>query len=202
MKKIICLALLILLMPLYSFAEVIPHKIYACSLEEIGTKQIKAGEHFTFQVIEEAELSDIEFIEENSVITVKINQYIAPKRGKRNGYAKVNLIKYTIPSKGNEVISLEDRNICGTLRLSNPLDKKEILKNAGVSAAGHFLKIPGFSQAIAVSKGLINPNPEQNRLQSAGTNLYESTPLTYSEKGIDLTIEEDAIVVLTLKNKE
>lgn len=202
MKKIIYLTLLVFLMPLFAFAEVIPHKIYACSSERIETERIKKGEHLSFHSIDEYEISDIEFIEENSIVTVKINQYVEPKRGKRSGYAKVNLISYTVPSKNNETVNTENRDIAGTLRLSNPLDKKEILKNAGVSAAGHFLKIPGFSQAIAVSKGLINPNPEQNRLQSAGTNLYESTPLTYAEKGVDLIIEEDAIVVLTLKNKE
>lgn len=202
MKKIIYLALfIVLLLPLYAFSQIIPDKIYACSTQEIDIKTIEEGDLISFHSIGNYELGEENYIEENSIITVKIKKYVSPKRGKRDGYAKISIIQYTIPSLENKVIDLTDKKITGTIKLSNPLDKKELLKNAGVSAAGHFLKIPGFSQAIAVSKGLIKPNPDQNRLQSAGTNLYESTPLTYAERGVDLVIEEDAIVVLTLRNE-
>ena len=203
MKKIIYSVLFILLLiPLYVCAQVIPDKIYACSIERIDTSAIKAGQILDFHSIGTYEFSEDKYIEEKSIITIMIEKYIEPKRGKRDGYAKIKLIKYTIPSKDNEIVCTKNDNITGTLKLSNPIDKKDIFKSAGVSAAGHFLKIPGFSQAFAVSKGLIKPNPEQNRLQSAGTNLYESTPLTYAEKGIDLEIEEDAIVVIKLRDED
>lgn len=202
MKKIIYLAIFILfLIPIYTYAQVIPDKIYACSTQEIDVKAIKEGELLSFHALGDYEFAESNYIEENSIITVKIKKYIPPKRGKRDGYAKIQVIQYTVPSEENKIVDLSKKKIMGKLKLSSPIDKKEILKNAGVSAAGHVLKIPGFSQAIAVSKGLIKPNPDQNRLQSAGTNLYESTPLTYAEKGIDLLIEEDAIVVLKLKDE-
>ncbi|MGM9994766.1 MAG: hypothetical protein ACI37R_08585 [Candidatus Avigastranaerophilus sp.] len=203
MKKIICLILFfVFLMPLCAFADILPYKIYACSTEKINTSQIKEGEYLTFLTIGQYEIAENKYIEENAIVKVIIKKYVKPKRGKRNGYAKIELVEYSIPSKDNEIINISNKNITGTLKLSSPLDKKEIIKNASVAVTGHFLEIPGFSQAIAISKGLINPNPEQNRLQSAGTNLYESTPFTYVEKGNDLEIEENAIVVLKIKNNE
>ena len=52
------------------------------------------------------------------------------------------------------------------------------------------------------SKGLINPDEDKSRLKTAGENLYESTPLTYAEKGKDFQVEEDGIVVIKLKVKD
>ena len=99
-------------------------------------------------------------------------------------------------------MSVTTDELIGTLKLSTPLDKKELAKKAGITIVGQVLKFPGFSQAVAVSKGLIAPNEDQSRLESAGTNLYKSTPLTYSEKGNDLHIEKDSIVVISVKQQE
>lgn len=203
MRKIIYIALFfIIMMPLFAFAKVLPYKIFVCSLQEIQTNELNQGKYYTFQTIDNYQISKDEYIEDNSSVTIKINQYIKPKRGKRNGYLKITLVQYTIPSEDDKIINLSDKHITGTLRLSNHLDKKELVKKVGITAAGHFLKIPGFTQAVAVSKGILNPNPNQNRLQSAGNNLYETTPLPYTEKGDDLMIEEDAILVISVKNKE
>ena len=90
----------------------------------------------------------------------------------------------------------------GKMKVSTPKDYKDILKNTGISIVGHALKFPGFSQAIAISKGLINPDEDKSRLKTAGENLYESTPLTYAEKGKDFEVDEDGIVVIKLKVKD
>lgn len=203
MKKIVLNILLIMfLCPSMALAEVIPHTLYAISHEHLSRNDLNINQNISFQSIDRYEISDFDYVEKNAIVTVKIKEYIEPKRGKRNGYLKVQLMSYTIPSENNRIKDAQDLNIYGTLRLSTKKDKKEIAKSSGVSVAGHILKIPGFSQAVAVSKGLIKPNPEQNRLQSAGTNLYESTPLTLSEYGEDIKIEEDTVVVMRLKVKE
>ena len=49
---------------------------------------------------------------------------------------------------------------------------------------------------------LIKPNPNQNRLQSVGTNVYKSTPLVYTEKGKNIKIDEDSIVLIKIKEKD
>lgn len=180
-------------------AQIISHKIYAISHNNVRTDQIAKDNVLQFQAIEQYLISDTEYVEKNSVLNLKIKEYVQPKRGKRDGYLKVELISYTIPSENDKIVRISNEKLGGTLKLSTPKDVKEIAKNAGVTIVGHILKIPGFSQAVAVSKGLINPNPEQNRLQSAGTNLYESTPLTLTEVGENLCIEEDSIVVIKIK---
>ncbi len=202
MKKVILMAIFsIFMLPIFAYAEIIPHTLYAISHNDISTNFLQADNELSFQSIDRYFISEFEYVEKDAILTVKINEYIKPKRGKRDGYLKVKLIQYTIPSEDNKIKNVEDMEIYGTLRLSTPKDKKEIAKSAGISVVGHILKIPGFSQAIAVSKGILIPNPNQNRLQSAGTNLYESTPLTYAEVGEAMEIEEDSIVVMRLKNK-
>ena len=202
MKKLFLLLLCLIIFPLVVCADVIPYKVYVCSSRAISSSEIKTGKLFSFHSIDKYELSDRATLEEGASVTVKINEYIQPKRGKRNGYAKIQVISYTIPSKGNERVSTTTDNLIGTLKLSSPLDKKELAKKAGVFIVGQALKFPGFSQAVAVSKGLIEPNEDQTRIQSAGKNLYESTPLTYSEKGHDLEIEKDSIVVISVKQQD
>ncbi len=199
MKKILLTIMaLLLIIPQAVMAEVIPHKIYAATEKAIDGSKLTKNSELTFKAIDNYKLSDKIIIEKNSDITVNVTDYIEPKRGKRDGYLKIKLISYTIPSinKTQDVFN----NYEGRLRVSNKKDFKEIAESTGVSVAGHFLKIPGFSQAVAVSKGLIKPNTDQNRLQSAGKNLYESTPLTYIEKGKDFNIEADTIVVISIKD--
>ncbi len=201
MKKIITLLFLLIFTQLSVCAEVLPRSIYAVSEHNINGKTLKNGDILTFQTIDNYSISDTTKIEKNSIITLKVKKYMTPKRGKRNGYLKAELTSFTLPSEGGIKYSNIGENNC-TLRLSTPKDFKEIAKNTGVTVTGHILKIPGFSQAVAVSKGLLKPNPNQNRLKSAGTNLYESTPLTYTEKGEDLNIEEDSIVLIRIKYAE
>lgn len=202
MKKRFLLALFcLLLLPLAVFADIIPYKVYVCSSQEISASGITKGKLYSFHSIDRYDLSDRATLEEGASVTVKVTEYVPPKRGKRNGYAKIQVISYTVPSKNNERISVTSDELIGTLKQSTPLDKKELAKKAGITVAGQVLKFPGFSQAVAVSKGLIAPNENQSRLESAEKNLYESTPLTYSEKGHDLHIEKDGILVLSVKQQ-
>ena len=200
MKKVIILALsMLFIFQMCALADILPSKIYACSTQKISSTALTRGKLLSFHTIDNYKLPDNSSIEKGAVVTVKITEYVKPKRGKRNGYAKVHFVSYTVPTEGNATINKSDEDMDGTLKLSTPLDKKELAKHAGVTIVGEALKVPGFSQAVAVSKGLIKPNENQSRLESAGTNLYESTPLTYTETGNNLTIEEDAIVVISLK---
>ena len=197
-KLLIAIITVLLLIPQAVMAEVIPHKIYAVTEKAIDGSKLTKDCELTFRAIDNYNVTDKIIIEKNSDLTVKVTDYEEPKRGKRNGYLKIKLISYTIPSINK--IEEVSKNYEGSLRPSTKKDFKEIAEKTGISVAGHFLKFPGFSQAIAVSKGLIKPNKDENRLQSAGKNLYQSTPLTYIEKGKDFNIEADTIVVISIKD--
>ena len=202
MKKIITIIFLfILFMNMQAKAEIIPNKIYAVSPQKIEKENIKEGDNITFISLKDCKIIEDLELSEKAEITIEVQKYNKPKRGKRDGYLKVKVISYE-DLNTNKQINLKERNITGTLKHSTPKDLKDIIESAGVSVVGKLLKVPGFSQAFAAAKGLIKPNEGESRLKSAGHNLYESTPLTYIEEGKDLTIDVDSIVVIKVNEKK
>ncbi|MBE7704229.1 MAG: hypothetical protein E7Z90_00285 [Cyanobacteria bacterium SIG29] len=187
---------------LQASAEVLAHKIYAISHFQYNMDEIHENSILEFHSIDDYKISDVDTVPQNSIITIKVNKIIYAKRGKRDGYLKVKLISYTIPEQDNKTKNISSKNLIGSLKLTTKKDLKGIAKNTGISVVGHVLKVPGFSQAVAATKGLIKPNPNQNRLQSVGTNVYKSTPLVYTEKGKNIKIDEDSIVLIKIKEKD
>ena len=85
MKKSFILTLLcLLLLPLAVFADIIPYKVYVYSHNEIPTSEFKKGKLLSFHAIDKYELSDRATLEEGASVTVKVNEYVSPKRVKRN----------------------------------------------------------------------------------------------------------------------
>lgn len=188
MKKTLLIVIsLFLLQVQTAYAQVISNKVYAITASDLCFESLEINQNIALHSIAEYEVPNNNTIKHGDEITVKLKEYVNPKRGKRNGYYKIEYLENNQPV------------YYGTMRPSTPKDMKDIAKKAGVSIAGHILKIPGFSQAIAVSKGLLSPKEEEGRLKSVGKNLYESTPLTYVEKGTDFQVTKDGIVVLKLK---
>lgn len=197
--------LLIIVLFLYGItvqAEIIGHKVYAVSENTIKRTALHKTETLRFKATDDYEISNERIIPQNSIITITFEEYVQPKRGKRNGYINGWLYSYTIPSKDNVEIIVKDEKIAAKIKNATKKDMKEIATNASVSAAGKALKIPVFSQVIAVSKGLINPNENESRIKSAGKNLYESTPLIYVEKGEDIKLKKNSPVLITVKDED
>lgn len=202
MKKILLLSAIVLL-SLFSSAnaEILAHKIYAISNNNVDRANMNKNAVIEFQTPDVFKISDDEFIEAFSTLKLRIDKRVKAKRGKRDEYLKVTLLSYSVPSEDGKTVSVEDKDYEGTLKVAEEKDYKNIIASVGLSVAGKALSVPFLSQAAAVSKGLINPNEDQTRLESAGKNLYESTPLTYAEKGKELSIQENTIVVIKLKSK-
>ncbi len=80
------------------------------------------------------------------------------------------------------------------------LDKSKLAKSAALSAANQLI-FSGFSYAAATIEGVAK-NEEGNRLKSGAQALYESTPLSYANKGEDLELEKGDVFVLKFKNKK
>ena len=201
-KSLIFCLLLILIIPVYAQAGIISNKIYASPMQEIEAVKTEEGSLLEFKANDEYKLTDNTSVEKNSVLTVRVKEYIGPKRGKRDGYFKIYIESYTIPSKNNKEIDVKDKELAGTLKIKTEIDKKEITEAAGVTVAEYALDTTGITQVYYATKGLIKPNEGQTRLQSAGTNLYNSTGLQYIKKGEDLVIKEDSIVEIAVKSKE
>lgn len=174
----------------FADTDIIPSKVYAVMQNTLGAK--KSGLKIDLVAAKECELENIT-IKDGDSIKVSLSEYVQPKRGKRNGYYKVKLISVNITQINGAYY--------GTMRIAEPKDTAEVLKKAGTTVAGVALGVPGLSQGIAVAKGLISPNDNESRMQSAGKNLYESTPLPLVNKGIDFYAPQDSLVVLSLKKK-
>lgn len=201
-KYLLFTLLLTLIIPVYAHAEIIPHKIYAAPTETIEAVKTEPGNILKFKAVDEYKLTKDITVEKDSVITVRVNEYVPPKRGKIDGQLKIAVIGYTIPSEDNKEIDVKDKNISGSLKLKIEIDKKEMAEMAGVSVAEYALDATGITQVYYAAKGLIKPNEGQTRLQSAGTNVYNSTGLQYIGKGEDLVIKEDSVVEISVKSKE
>ena len=187
MKKYVFLFISLLFLTLNAaIADILPSNVYVVTEKDINHSEINKNQILEFLALDNYGVDDGIIINKGDIVKVKIKDYVKPKRGKRNGYYKIEYIG-------------DNGTLSGTMKVSTPKDLKDIAKSAGISITGHILKVPGFSQAIAVSKGLISPNQDESRLKSAGKNLYESTPLTYIEKGSDFCVEKDGIIVLKLK---
>ena len=199
LKNTIIALLLMLIIPAFAQAEVLPSRIFANPTKVVRDAQLEVGNSLTFKTIDEYKLKSHITIEKDSLITVKVNEYVPPKRGKRNGYFKIEVESYTIPSENNQKINVKYRNIEGTLRVTTETDTKGLIEETGVAVAEVALETPGLSQLYAISKGLIKPNEGQTRFESVGTNVYNSTGLQYIEKGQEMVLETDSIVVLSVK---
>ena len=74
-----------------------------------------------------------------------------------------------------------------TGKYSKGLDKVKIAKNVALGA-GNFM-VKGFSTGYTAIEGAVK-NEQGNRLKSSAVAVYESTPLSYIEKGGALTIQQ------------
>jgi hypothetical protein len=175
---------------LYAKAEVLSRTIYTVTPFHITYETINNNKQISLYnlAIKEQDNSDIGILQ-NEEIKITLKDYVNATRGKRNGYYKV-------------AYQYKNNIYYGTLRESTPHDFKEIAKTTSLFVMGQVLKVPGFTQAVAISKGIIKPNENQTRLKSVGENLYQSTPLKYMEKGSEFDVDEDDVLVLKLKIKD
>ncbi len=181
--------LALLLFQIYAAAAVIPDKIYATTPVALNNN-LKSGHIIDLDVLKLGNISqDIE-LEHGEAITVKIKEYVPPKRGKRDGYYKVDF-EY----KNNGLMH-------GKMAVAKQTDFKDLSKKAGATIAGHALGFVLLPQAYAVTKGLVKPNENETRLKSVGTNLYNTTPLPYAKKGEEFNIAAGGVVILKLKNAD
>lgn len=195
MKKLVIIFGILLFCPLFAnAADIIPEKILAVAEYEINKNTInKIQEVSLYSADDYCLFDDTLKIKKGEKLVLILNGYSVPTRGKRNGIYKVTL-KSPLPESSDYVLS-------GTMKVATPADIKGMATNLGISVVGKALKIPGFSQAVAAAKGLINPDEEKGRFRTVSRNVFESTPLKYTEKGEDFSIERDGVVVIKLRNE-
>lgn len=84
-------------------------------------------------------------------------------------------------------------------KYTTKLNKGQMAKSAALSVGNHFVK--GLSMGYSAIEGAVK-NEQDNRLKSGAVSLYESSPLSYVEKGHEIEIAEEQIFLLNFKVKD
>lgn len=118
----------------------------------------------------------------------------SPKRLKRDASFAFILKEYT---DNNGETHKVDSLVKG--KFTTKFDYKSAAKSAALGVGSYFVK--GLSSAYAAVEGAIK-NEEGNRFKSGAISLYESTPISYVEKGEDIVIKKDQVFILNFKLKD
>ncbi len=194
MKKIILLSILFLFcisLPVRAFDDT-SNKAVVESLESFSFDNDKST--VKFKVIEENTFDNGIVFEKDSIVTAHVMKVVEAKRGKRNGYLVVEPVSYSIPSKGNETLNINEEYWVANVVGYKPFDVKKAAFSAGLSAAGYFVK--GIGQIYYFGKGIISPNEGEGRLKSGAKNVYENSPLAFIKEGEEINIQKGDILLL------
>ena len=194
MKKNILLSILFLFcisLPVRAFDDT-SNKAVVESLESFSFDNDKST--VNFKVIEENPFDNGIVFEKDSIVTAHVMKVVEAKRGKRNGYLVVEPVSYSIPSKGNETLNINEEYWVANVVGYKPFDVKKAAFSAGLSAAGYFVK--GIGQIYYFGKGIISPNEGEGRLKSGAKNVYENSPLAFIKEGEEINIQKGDILLL------
>ena len=130
-----------------------------------------------------------------SIIKGKIEGVTDPKRLKRN--ANFNFIPYEYYDALSKRTYPVGAGYVGKYSSLADVNAVSVLEQGAVMAGSHF--ISGFiGPGVALVKGVVK-NEEGNRAKSAAVSVYESTPISYINKGKELEIKEGQVFVMSFK---
>ena len=122
---------------------------------------------------------------------------VSPKRLKRDATFSFVLTEYTDNNGKKHVIDQNGRQYKG--KFTTQFNYKHAAKSAALSVGNFFLQ--GLSIGYAAVEGAVK-NEEGNRVKSSAMSVYESTPISYVEKGTDIVILKDQVFCLKFKLKD
>ena len=189
MKKFI-LSLILLFM---CQASVLAATIKVQSQSDFTTEN--PSETLTVKAVTDLILDDgFLIINEGYILKGDIVDVSSPKRLKRDASFAFILKEYT---DNNGETQKVDSLVKG--KFTTKFDYKSAAKSAALGVGSYFVK--GLSSAYAAVEGAIK-NEEGNRFKSGAISLYESTPISYVEKGEDIVIKKDQVFILNFKLKD
>ncbi|MDE6139285.1 MAG: hypothetical protein K2F57_07420 [Candidatus Gastranaerophilales bacterium] len=160
------------------FSKVFAQTIEVSALENFSTAQ--PPKTISVKLLEPLEISGQEVIISGTILKGNIIDVVSPKRLKRDAGFSFQPTEYTdLNGKTHQI------NSYITASYTKPVDKGSIAKNTALGVGNFFVK--GLSIGVAAVSGAVK-NTEGNRLKSSAKSMYESSPLSYAEKGEDLYI--------------
>lgn len=118
-----------------------------------------------------------------------------PKRLKRNATFSFKLLSYESVDTG--LINKIEKEYIG--KYTTKLNKADIAKSAALTVGNYF--IHGISLGFNAIEGAVK-NEENNRLKSSAVSVYQSSPISYVEKGHELNIKKNDAFYLKFKTSD
>ncbi len=134
-------------------------------------------------------------LEAGSIIEGNIEDVVSPKRLKRDASFAFVPVLYR-DGKTGQVYQIK-RNWKGKYSFLSDISAGSLAKQGAVYA-GNKLLDGFFGPGIAVVEGAVK-NEHGNRAKSAAISLYESTPLSYANKGEDINIPKGTVFIMSFK---
>lgn len=155
-------------------------------------------ETWTVKVLEDFVTAGDYPVTAGSTIEGKIVDVTDPKRLKRDATFTFVPVKFYDAGKKQ---SYEITNhIEGKYSPLSGVSAGSIAKQGAV-IVGNKLIDGFFGPGVAIVEGAVK-NEQGNRAKSAAVSLYESTPLSYANKGKEMEIKKDQVFVMSFKSKD
>lgn len=145
------------------------------------------GQYIKVSVLHDTVLGKYD-LKANDMLKCRVLQVTDPKRGKRNASFYVQPICFSDYGKvtqiNEEYYGKYSKTVLSKEEIKN-LPKGKIIKSAALTVGSYFVK--GLSTGVSFAQGVIQ-NDEDNRLKSGVVQAYKDSPLSYVEKGEELSI--------------
>lgn len=133
----------------------------------------------------------------NTIIEGKIIEVQSPKRLKRNATFKFVPTTYYNPIDGST--NIVKRDFEGKYSSISEINAKSVAKKGAITA-GNMLIGSFVAPTVGLVEGAIK-NERGNIAKSAAISAYESTPLSYANKGKEIELKKGQVFVMSFKLK-
>ena len=188
MKKLLALFILLAGLP------VCARNIKVVALDDFSTE--KPTKTWNLMIAETFTVDNQYTISQGSTLHGKITKVKAPTRGKRN--ASFVFVPTELVMNG-ETYPIK-RRFNGKYSSLNSISAGDLAKKGAIFAGSKIINST-FGPAVALVEGAVK-NEEGNVVKSAAVSVYNSTPLSYTNKGHELVIHKGDLFTMSFKESE
>ena len=172
------------------FNQIYAQTIEVKSLSEFSTENPPTSIYV--ELLQPLQLDSNTSLQAGAKIKGNLVDVVSPKRLKRNADFSFEPVYYW-DEKGNPHPIEKEVKASYTV----PIDKAGLAKTAVTSVGSFFVK--GLSIGVAAVEGAVK-NEQDNRLKSSAVSVYESSPVSYVEKGQEIEISVNQNFFLKFPN--
>lgn len=176
-------------------SPVLAKNIKVEALEDFST--LNPPKTWSVKVLESFVADNGVVVDANTIIQGNIVNVSNAKRLKRNAVFSFEPKTYITPFGEKEVVK---RKFVGKYSSISEMNAKTVAKKGAVTA-GNMLIGSFVAPAVGLVEGAVK-NEHGNRAKSAVVSAYESTPLSYANKGKEMEFKKGQVFTMSFKLKQ